>query len=64
MNHKEGGWPKEVDHSEIIDTNRHRKKIEKDPSNKIIHCTSYLFRFILGFAFAVRDMTDNVEKCI
>jgi dynein intermediate chain 2 len=35
MNHREGGWPKEVDPSEVIDTNRHRKKIEKDPSNII-----------------------------
>lgn len=48
MCHKEGGWPKEVDHSEVIDTNRHRKKIEKDPN----------------FAYAVKDMTDTVEKCI
>lgn len=30
MNHEEGGWPKEVDASEVEHTLRYRKKVEKD----------------------------------
>jgi dynein intermediate chain 2 len=30
MNHLEGGWPKDVNPSEVEQTIRYRKKVEKD----------------------------------
>lgn len=30
MNHREGGWPKDVDPNEVEQTMRYRKKVEKD----------------------------------
>ena len=30
MNHREGGWPKDVDPNEVEQTIRYRKKVEKD----------------------------------
>ena len=30
MNHTEGGWPKDINHAEVEQTIRFRKKIEKD----------------------------------
>ena len=32
MNHVEGGWPKDINPSEIEQTMRFRKKVEKDES--------------------------------
>ena len=34
MLHREGGWPKDVDPTEPADTNRFRKKAEKDEDYK------------------------------
>lgn len=30
MNHTEGGWPKDINHAEVEQTIRFRKKVEKD----------------------------------
>ena len=30
INHTEGGWPKDVNHAEIEQVMRYRKKVEKD----------------------------------
>jgi len=32
MYHKEGGWPSNVDPTELAETNKYRKKIDKDPA--------------------------------
>jgi dynein intermediate chain 2 len=48
MSHREGGWPGGVDPTEPQDTNKYKKKIEKDPS----------------FAIAVKELCQHVEKCI
>ncbi|XP_023343894.1 dynein intermediate chain 3, ciliary [Eurytemora carolleeae] len=34
MNHKEGGWPKEVNHEDRMQTHRYKKKCEKDDMYK------------------------------
>ena len=34
MRHTEGGWPKDVDHTEPQDVTRYRKKAEKDEAEK------------------------------
>lgn len=48
MFHKEGGWPDKIDPTEAIDTNKYKKKIEKDPI----------------FMSSVKDLCSAVEKCI
>lgn len=48
MQHKEGGWPIQVDPQEVGDTTRHRKKIEKDPS----------------FSSSVKDLKHKMDNCI
>ena len=41
-------WPPGVDPTEPLETAKHKKKIEKDPS----------------FAVAVKELTSHIEKCI
>jgi len=32
MQHKEGGWPEQVDATEIGETSRYKKRLEKEPN--------------------------------
>jgi dynein intermediate chain 2 len=48
MYHNEGGWPAGIDPTEPVETNRWRKKVERE----------------VPFMTAVKDLTQNVEKCI
>lgn len=48
MFHKEGGWPDKIDPTEAIDTNKYKKKIEKDTA----------------FTTSVKELCGAVEKCI
>lgn len=48
MFHKEGGWPSSYDPTEPQDTNKYKKKIEKEPT----------------FATAVKELSGHIEKCI
>lgn len=48
MRHSEGGWPKDVDSTEISDVTRFRKKVEKDPA----------------FQSSIRELGSIVEKCM
>lgn len=46
MNHREGGWPKDVDPNEVEQTMRYRKKVEKDEN-------------FLNSVAALGDVSDN-----
>jgi len=48
MFHNEGGWPAGIDPTEPVETNRWRKKVERE----------------VPFMTAVKDLAQNVEKCI
>lgn len=48
MYHTEGGWPAGIDPTEPVETNRWRKKVERE----------------VPFMTAVKDLTQTVEKCI
>eukprot|EP00927_Polykrikos_kofoidii_P047206 TRINITY_DN4130_c0_g2_i1.p1 TRINITY_DN4130_c0_g2~~TRINITY_DN4130_c0_g2_i1.p1 ORF type:complete len:575 (-),score=107.07 TRINITY_DN4130_c0_g2_i1:465-2189(-) len=48
MIHVEGGWPKEVDAAEAVDTMKWRKKMDKDPS----------------FVGVVRQLTKQTVTCL
>lgn len=48
MTHREGGWPQGVDPSEPVETNRLRRKFEKDPN----------------FTTAVKELSSTVKSCI
>eukprot|EP00070_Physeter_catodon_P038348 XP_028345242.1 dynein, 70 kDa intermediate chain, flagellar outer arm-like [Physeter catodon] len=46
MKHTEGGWPKEVDRSEVQETTKWKKRIDRDPA----------------FATAIRQLTSEASK--
>lgn len=46
--HTEGGWPKDVDKSDVEQTIRHRKKIEKEPT----------------YGDTIRGLSDKLEHCV
>lgn len=48
MYHKEGGWPSNVDPSEPQETNKYKKKIDKDPI----------------FGAATKDLVTTVDRCV
>lgn len=48
MYHKEGGWPSNVDPTEVAETTKYKKKIEKDP----------------GFGQSTKDMMGVIERCV
>lgn len=48
MYHKEGGWPYNVDPSETQETNKYKKKIDKDPI----------------FAQSTKELVTTVERCV
>jgi len=50
MQHVVGGWPKEVDHTEVNDVNKYMRKMIKEPT--------------LGYAQATRDLVSGAERCI
>lgn len=50
MQHVVGGWPKEVDHTEVNDVNKYMRKMVKEPT--------------LGYAQATRDLVSGAERCI
>jgi dynein intermediate chain 2 len=46
--HKEGGWPKDIDPTDVEHTLRYRKKIEKDED----------------YIKSVKSLSDSMEHCI
>jgi len=48
INHTEGGWPKDVNHAEIEQVMRFRKKVEKDES----------------YVTAITNLSKSMEHCI
>lgn len=49
MNHDEGGWPDNIDHTDIQVTTKYKRKIEKQEQ--------------FGFAPATKELCHTVEKC-
>lgn len=48
MQHKEGGWPEQVDATEIGETSRYRKRLEKEPN----------------FNSSVKELKYKTEVCL
>lgn len=48
MQHQEGGWAIGIDPTEPVETQRWRKKVERE----------------VPFMTSVKDLTQTVEKCI
>lgn len=48
MNHREGGWPAGIDPTESTETQKYKKKIEKDST----------------FAVAIKELANTIEKCV
>lgn len=50
MAHKEGGWPANIDPTELVDVQRYEKNLYRDTS--------------LGFSNAAKDMVDQASNSI
>lgn len=57
MNHTEGGWPKDLNFSDVEQTIRFRKKVEKD--EMYTHAILQLLLVSFCFVFNVKRTTSN-----
>jgi dynein intermediate chain 2 len=50
MRHTVGGWPKELDHTELLDVAKYQKKMLREVN--------------LGFKSATTDLVNTAQRCI